>query len=205
MTSNTEPEIHCSHNAVQPVEQLIENPRNPNTHPEAQLQLLGKVIQSQGWRQPIVVSKRSGFIVKGHGRYQAALAMGFKQVPVDVQEYTNEAQEWADLIADNRLAELAELDRTSLKNLIEEIDTGSIDIELTGYSERALEALMTEVYQGDDVNLDEFFEPDPNQGNDENTKIVLEYTPEDYERVIAKFGELEGSKEKIVMQKLGLE
>jgi DNA modification methylase len=65
---------------------------------------------ANGFRSPIVLSKRSGFIVKGHGRLQAAILGGWKQVPVDIQEYENEAAEVADLEADNRIALLAEID-----------------------------------------------------------------------------------------------
>ena len=54
------------------------------------------------------MSKRSGFIVKGHGRLAAALLEGVKEAPVDYQNYTTEAEEYAVLVADNRIAELAE-------------------------------------------------------------------------------------------------
>ncbi|HHY48109.1 MAG TPA: hypothetical protein GX506_12520 [Firmicutes bacterium] len=39
---------------------------------------------------------------------------------MDRQDYATEADEWADLIADNRLQELAEMDGTMLKDLLEE-------------------------------------------------------------------------------------
>ena len=55
------------------------------------------------------------------------------EVPVDFQDYENEAAEYADLIADNKIAELAELDNESLKELLQEISTFDIDIELTGF------------------------------------------------------------------------
>jgi hypothetical protein len=51
-----------------PVESVVGNPRNPNVHPERQIELLAKIISAQGWRAPITVSTRSGFVVRGHGR-----------------------------------------------------------------------------------------------------------------------------------------
>ncbi|MBP3590379.1 MAG: ParB N-terminal domain-containing protein, partial [Muribaculaceae bacterium] len=57
--------VHCAHDAIVDVTTLVPNPKNPNTHPDTQIQLLGRVIRQTGWRQPITVSKRSGFIVKG--------------------------------------------------------------------------------------------------------------------------------------------
>ena len=68
-----------------------------------------------------------------------------EMVPVDEQDYESEAQEWADLVADNRIAELAEMDRASLKDIIETLDTGEIDMELTGFTESELEDLMVEM------------------------------------------------------------
>ena len=35
-----------------PIEELVPNPRNPNTHPEDQVKLLAKIIKFQGFRSP---------------------------------------------------------------------------------------------------------------------------------------------------------
>ncbi len=138
------PAVNCAFDKMVPLHKLVSNPRNPNTHPEEQLRLLAKIIDYQGWRNPIVVSTRSGFIVKGHARLAAAELLGLAEAPVDNQDYDSEAQEWADLLADNRIAELAEMDRPMLKDLLQEIDTGQFDLELTGFTETALEDMMTE-------------------------------------------------------------
>ena len=147
----------CKYTRLAPIGEVVPNPRNPNTHPEEQIDMLAKIMEFQGWRLPIVVSKRSGFIVRGHGRLLAAQRLGLKKVPIDEQDYENEAQEWADLIADNRIAELAETDRATLKDVLEQLDTGEIDLDFTGYDEAALEDLMSQ-----------FHVPDDNQGIDED-------------------------------------
>lgn len=136
--------VYCSHTEMVPVEKVICNPRNPNTHPEKQVTLLAKIIKAQGWRNPIVVSKRSGFVVKGHCRLAAAQELGLEMVPVDYQEYENEAAEWADMIADNRVAELAEADDDVLKGLLEELSAQEIDIDLTGFTAPDISALLEE-------------------------------------------------------------
>ncbi len=66
------PEVKCAHDEMVPLEEIIPNPRNPNQHPDQQIELLAKIIAAQGWRAPITVSTRSGFIVRGHGRFAAA-------------------------------------------------------------------------------------------------------------------------------------
>ena len=136
--------VHCSFDEMWDIEKVIPNPRNPNTHAEAQVGLLAKIIQAQGWRAPITVSGTSGFIVRGHARLKAAQSLDLPEVPVDIQHYDNEAQEWADLIADNRIAELAEVDRPLLNDIIGELKLTDLDLDLTGYDSDAITKMMTE-------------------------------------------------------------
>ena len=144
--------VYCAHDKIVDVAALVPNPKSPNTHPDDQIQLLGRIIRETGWRAPITVSKRSGFIVKGHGRLAAALLEGFKEVPVDYQHYDSEAQEYADLVADNRIAELAEIDQKMLADIFADIDTGEIPLELTGFTEKEVEDLLKAL--GDAVPLE---------------------------------------------------
>lgn len=121
---------------------LVPNPRNPNQHPQNQLILLSKIIAYQGWRAPITVSKRSGFVVRGHGRLLAAQILELDQCPVDYQDYDTDADEWADLIADNKLAELATPDFSKLADLLLELDQGNFDLDLTGFDEGEIKNIM---------------------------------------------------------------
>ncbi len=159
--------VFCAHDAIVDVAKLVPNPKNPNQHPDSQIQLLGRIIRQTGWRQPITVSKRSGFIVKGHGRLAAALLEGVKEAPVDYQNYTTEAEEYADLVADNRIAELAETDNKLLADILADIDTGEIPMELTGYTEDEVENLVTalsEALHNDLTEPDEIPDtPEPDQ------------------------------------------
>lgn len=147
-------ETHCAFDKSVDVVDLTPHPRNPNKHDDKQIALLAKIIRSQGWRNPIVVSERSGFIISGHGRLEAAKMLDVEQVPVDLQAFENEAEEYAHLIADNRIAELAETDRDELAELIRELD-GEIDLDLTGFDEPSLAELMGEsAPDGDEVDAE---------------------------------------------------
>ena len=70
--------VYCAHDKIVDTDSLVGNPRNPNKHPKEQITALAKIIKCQGWRHPIVVSNRSGFVVKGHGRLLAAKEIGAK-------------------------------------------------------------------------------------------------------------------------------
>jgi len=133
--------IDCAHDQMVETEKLVPNPKNPNHHPKSQIDLLAKIIKGQGFRNPIVVSNRSGFVIKGHGRLDAAKALAMETVPVDFQDYETEAAEYADMIADNRIAELSETDDEELKALLKELD-GKIDLDLTGFDASELEKLL---------------------------------------------------------------
>ena len=132
--------VHCAHTELVDIDALIPNPRNPNTHPPKQIELLSKIIKHQGWRAPIVVSERSGFITKGHARLAAAKLGGWTQVPVDRQPYATEADEWADMVADNKIAELAETDDAILKLLAADLP-GDFDFDLLGIPDFDITAL----------------------------------------------------------------
>jgi hypothetical protein len=125
--------VFCSHTEMRDPVSLVEHPRNYNTHPAEQIRLLAKIIKHQGWRNPITVSKRSGYVVKGHGRLAAAMLLKCEEVPIDLQDYKDEASELADMIADNRIAELAEADQDALKSLLLDETFNDFDIELTGF------------------------------------------------------------------------
>lgn len=124
-------EILCAHTNVVNIDSLVPNPKNANRHPPEQIKLLAKIMKHQGWRNPIVVSTRSGFITKGHGRLEAARLNGWSEAPIDEQHYANEADEYADMIADNKIAELADTDLAMV--LKDVLDLGpDFDFDLLG-------------------------------------------------------------------------
>lgn len=132
--------IHCAHTATQPAGEFKPHPRNWRNHPARQLRLFAKIIQAHGWRRAVVVSKRSGFIVKGHGAVAAALAHHLGPVPYEIQPYASEAEELADLTADNKLAEAAQTDEKKLDALLEALTDAGTDLELAGIDEILEEA-----------------------------------------------------------------
>lgn len=115
--------IHCAHNKIIPIGQLRVNPDNPNEHSKEQIERLAFILKAQGWRTPITISSRSGFIVRGHGRLAAAEYLGVSEAPVDYQPYGSEGEETADLIADNKASEGSETLPTSLGALLDVMPT----------------------------------------------------------------------------------
>lgn len=152
--------VFCTYDELLDVEKVVGNPRNPNKHPKKQVEMLAKIIKATGWRANITISRLSGFVVKGHGRLEAAIKAGCEKVPVEYQNYTSEAEEYADLTADNRLAELSDMNNTMLADILAELDTGEFPLELTGYTEEDLDGILGAIAGEDDA--------EPNDQDDEH-------------------------------------
>ena len=132
-TTNDGIPVFCSHDDIIPTANLKENPLNPNKHPEEQIALLADIIERTGWRQPITISNQSRCIVKGHGRLAAAL-----------QDYSNKDEEYADLIADNRLAELSEIQNDLIAEIVKDFENPDI-LALTGYTSDDIDNILAEL------------------------------------------------------------
>jgi hypothetical protein len=117
----------------------MRHPKNPNTHSKDQVAALAKIIEFQGWRLPIKISKRSGFITAGHGRLDAAQLRGWSEVPVSFQDYESDEQEFADLVADNAIAEWSVLDFKSINETVPDLGP-DFDIELLGIKNFEIDA-----------------------------------------------------------------
>src|SRR5438046_853307 len=126
-------ELHCAYDQLVRVSDLKPHPKNPNTHSAAQIAAIASVIEGNGCRAPITVSNRSGFITRGHGRLEAALLLRCDQVPVDFQDYESEQAEVADMLADNHLAELAEIDEERLVAVLKELQAADHNVALAGW------------------------------------------------------------------------
>lgn len=83
-------EIKAKEITLVDIDLLVENPKNNNHHPKEQIERLAKIIKAQGFRNPLTVSNRSGFVLCGHGRIAASKLAGLKQLPVIYQDFKDE-------------------------------------------------------------------------------------------------------------------
>ena len=103
-------------------------PKNAKKHPPKQVEQIAASIKEFGFAQPIVVD-RSGVIIVGHGRYEAALHLGMSEVPVVILELTDE-QAKSYRLADNKLNE-SEWDMALVVEELKELSMPYLD--LTGF------------------------------------------------------------------------
>ena len=169
---DTKPVIHCAFDKLVPTKELKNHPRNINRHSQSQVALLANLIEHHGWRNPITVSNLSGYIVRGHGRLAAAKRIGLKEVPVDYQDYPNEVEEVADLIADNKVHDYSEVDVTEMKSIMMEFEEENIDLGNFGFIDAEIGMLMDNIcreMKDGLLNMGEQ-EPQVNQGSPRGDK-----------------------------------
>lgn len=150
-TQSSEVSVQAQDIQLVDIDHLVPNPKNPNKHPEKQIERLMKLIQYQGFRNPIIVSDRTGFMVVGHGRLEAAKRLGMTKVPVIRQRFDDEAMEYAYLVSDNTIAEWADTDLAQVN--LDMLDLGpDFDVDLLGIEDFVIEPV--EKYEGSNSEID---------------------------------------------------
>lgn len=137
--------------SYRPVCDLIPDPRNARTHPKRQIDQLRASIEAFGFTNPILADPE-GRIIAGHGRFQAARAMGLAEVPVITLSGLSETQKRALRIADNKIALNAGWDLEILKLELSELATLDVDIDptLTGFSTGEIDVILASPADPDD-------------------------------------------------------
>jgi ParB-like chromosome segregation protein Spo0J len=100
---------------------------------------LTKSLSELGNLQPITWNAKTGNIVGGHQRLKCYSALGKDEVEVWAV-WLDEVQEKAANIALNKLS--GEFDMPKLKDILEEIDVGEIDVDITGFSLEEISKMM---------------------------------------------------------------
>ena len=105
---------------------------NAKIHGKNQLKKLQESISEFGFLTPCLIDQDFNLIA-GHGRVEAAKALGMKEVPCVFVENLTEEQRKAYILADNKLSELAEWDLEILNKELAELSEAGMDISLVGF------------------------------------------------------------------------
>lgn len=124
-----------------PIDKLIPYAKNSRTHSEEQVAQIAASIKEWGFTTAVLVDE-SGSIIAGHGRLMAARKLGLTSLPVMVAKDWTDAQKRAYVIADNKLALNAGWDNDLLALELGELGDLGFDLELTGFTDEEIKALM---------------------------------------------------------------
>jgi ParB-like chromosome segregation protein Spo0J len=134
---------------------------NARTHPKRQIRQIAESIKTFGWTNPILTDG-DGVVIAGHGRLQAAAALGIDRVPAICIDDLTQAQKRAYVLADNKLAENAGWDRDQLalelQSLIE-MDP-EFDVTVTGFEMGEIDLLISDSDEEND-EADQLPDVDP--------------------------------------------
>src|SRR5258708_15019394 len=130
---------------------LTPDPGNARTHPKRQIDQLKASIEAFGFTNPILADPE-GHIIAGHGRLQAARAIGFTEVPTIILSGVSETQKRAPRIADNKIALNAGWDLEILQLELGELASIDVDIDptLTGFSTGEIDVIVSSATDPDD-------------------------------------------------------
>lgn len=127
--------------AMVPVDELVPHPQNANRGDMASIKAS---IEINGFFGRIVANGRTGHVLVGNHRLQAAKELGLTEVPVEWVDVSEE-DEIRILLADNRTARLGDDDDEALAVLLKELQGTDAGLLGTGYEDAYLAQLLHEL------------------------------------------------------------
>ena len=144
-------EIRSKDIRIVPIDKIRPNEKNRNQHDDAQIAHLVEQYKYQGFRVPLIASNRSGLLVCGHGRLEAAKLAGLTELPVIYQDFADEASEYAFGVAENATQAWSALDlsgiNADLPGFGPELDVAMLGIK--NFTIEPLDAAFPDLESGD--------------------------------------------------------
>jgi DNA modification methylase/ParB-like chromosome segregation protein Spo0J len=132
---------------LRPAAELRPHGGNARVHSPAQLEQIKASMLAFGFTNPLLVDE-DGVLIAGHGRLEAALALGIAKVPVIVLKHLGAAQKEALRLADNRIAENATWDQALLRDALAGLQqAGEIDLLAIGFSGDEIGAILAAAHE----------------------------------------------------------
>ena len=122
------------------IESLTSDPANVRLHSEQNLDAIKASLNRFGQQKPIVVNSKN-VVIAGNGTLAAAKALGWSDINVVRTELAG-TDAVAFAIADNRTAELATWDKSSLAQILQTFDGTDVPLESTGFDQSDLAAML---------------------------------------------------------------
>ncbi|MFZ2538096.1 MAG: ParB N-terminal domain-containing protein [Oscillospiraceae bacterium] len=129
------------------------NPRKDLQPGDPEYEKLKKSILEFDYVEPIIWNQRTGRIVGGHQRLKVLQELGRIEVEVSVVDLPEDKEKALNL-ALNKIS--GDWDLPRLKDLLEELNTGAFDMDLTGFDVSELEEVLSQFEDFPEVFDDDF-------------------------------------------------
>lgn len=177
LTSDLDPakcptELNGNGLVTRKVTALLPYGRNSRVHGEAQIAQIAASIGEFGFTNPVLIDERDT-IIAGEGRVLAAKKLKMPTVPCVVLAGLTEAQKAAYVIADNKLALNAGWDEEMLHAELGRLAELKYDLNLTGFSEVEIAALLDDIGTGVEELANEAGATQPETGQPEASEAAM--------------------------------
>ncbi|WP_377189750.1 site-specific DNA-methyltransferase [Ruegeria meonggei] len=148
------------------ISQIKPYANNNRVHAAKNIDKLKASVAQFGFVTPILLDG-SGTIIAGHGRYEAAKALGLISVPTVVADHLSEAEVRALRIADNKLAELSDWNEAALQIEFAELMDLSLDgeldfsLDITGFETPEIDIIIDGAGEVTETEAETVETPDP--------------------------------------------
>lgn len=166
--------------AIAQIKLAAYNPRKDLQPGDPEYERIKRSLLEYDLIEPLIWNKRTGNLVGGHQRLKVLQELGHDKVQVSVVDLPEDKEKALNL-ALNKVQ--GEWDLSALKDLLQELDTGAFDMQITGFDMPELEELMTQIH---------VWQPDQDviEGAGERTRRIIITFANDAEELAfwAKFG-----------------
>ena len=132
---------------LRPVGELRTHAGNARLHASGQIEQIKASMLAFGFTNPLLVDE-DGVLIAGHGRLEAAQALGMAKVPVIVLRHLSASQKDALRLADNRIAENATWDQALLRDALAGLqEAGEVDLLAIGFSADEIGAILAAAHE----------------------------------------------------------
>jgi DNA modification methylase len=133
--------------------QLKRNVRSPRVHPDRQIAMLARNIDTFGFLVPCLIDDDNRLLT-GAARVLAAERLGMKTIPVIRIQHLSEAEKRAFVIADNKLSEIGVWDSDVLRSELQSFNDLDIDFDYSvlGFETAEIDIILES--SADDANDD---------------------------------------------------
>lgn len=124
------------------ISKLVPDPSNARAHGEKNLAAIKGSLAKFGQRKPIVI--RNGVVIAGNGTLAAAKSLGWTKINVVRADDMSATEAAAFAVADNRSAELAEWDFSTLGTTLQGLREDGFDLSEIGFDVSDLDNILGE-------------------------------------------------------------
>jgi DNA modification methylase/ParB-like chromosome segregation protein Spo0J len=165
---------------LRPVAELRPHAGNARVHSAEQLEQIKASMLAFGFTNPLLADE-AGVLIAGHGRLEAAVALGIEKVPTIVLRHLSAAQKEALRLADNRIAENATWDQALLRDALAAVQAApDIDLATLGFSASELDDILAAAGEAvSDGDAPEALSAPAVQGGDDGAAETQEAPAED--------------------------